>query len=177
MLAFPLSVASGLILLLACNQGAPSVRGSPDRASVATLEFQSTTGPVLLSGALADSVIRLLTELTQSCSIVNAVTASGWDSAGRLPHLSVRFQPPLAVTFPRRAPEAVTEVRVGVTQPTFIGPQLVRTPDAFLRVDKCSGLLSLRLMCLDSLRQHYPARYRTSCPLLHPSRTGQNPAG
>jgi hypothetical protein len=57
----------------------------------------------------------------------------------------------------------ISEVVVGLEDPSFIGPELSRHGGQVVGHVKCNGLRALALMCRPPVRPHLLARQRANC--------------
>lgn len=86
--------------------------------------------------------------------------AKEWQDVRAGSHLYVRFPAPLRA---ERGRVEISEVVVGLEDPSFIGPELSRHGDRVVGHVKCDGLRALALMCMPPVRPHLLTRQRANC--------------
>jgi hypothetical protein len=153
-------VALALVVLSAAEAAEPG-------AAQVTLLAQGA--PVALSEAERLRIARRVEELMVGCAMSSA-TEPGLFGATSLPaewqktragsHLYVRFSTPLLT---RRTQVPITEVAIGLQDPSFIGPELTRHGDAVVGHVKCNGHRALALMCATAIRPHLLPGQAASC--------------
>jgi hypothetical protein len=126
-------------------------------------------GPVTLTESEQTQIAKRVEVLMVGCAI-NSVTAPNlfaarplpaeWQAARAGSHLYVRFPKPLVAT---RTRVEISEVVIGLQDPTFIGPELTRHGEAVIGHVKCDGHRALALMCATALRPNLLPRQATSC--------------
>ena len=126
---------------------------------------------VVLSEAERSQIARRVEALIVGCAITS-VTAPDlfaaraleqeWQDVRARSHLHVWFPTPLRA---ERGGVQISEVVVGLEDPSFIGPELSRHGDQVVGHVKCSGHRALALMCASPVRPHLLARQRGSCAI------------
>ena len=126
---------------------------------------------VVLSEAERSQIARRVEALIVGCAITS-VTAPDlfaaraleqeWQDVRARSHLHVWFPTPLRA---ERGGVQISEVVVGLEDPSFIGPELSRHGDQVVGHVKCSGHRALALMCASPVRPHLLARQRASCAI------------
>jgi len=86
--------------------------------------------------------------------------AKEWHDLRARSHIYVRFPTPLRA---ERGGVQISEVVVGLEDPSFIGPELTRHGDQVVGHVKCSGHRALALMCAPSVRPHLLPGQRANC--------------
>ena len=86
--------------------------------------------------------------------------AKEWQDLRARSHIYVRFPTPLRA---ERGGVQISEVVVGLEDPSFIGPELTRHGDQVVGHVKCSGHRALALMCAPSVRPHLLPGQRANC--------------
>ncbi|MFI5375027.1 MAG: hypothetical protein ACHQ8D_10395 [Candidatus Rokuibacteriota bacterium] len=124
---------------------------------------------VVLSEAERSQIARRVEALIVGCAITSvtapdlfAARALGkeWQDVRAGSHLYVRFPTPLRA---ERGRVQISEVVVGLEDPSFIGPELSRYDNQVVGHVKCSGRRALALMCAPPVRSHLLARQRANC--------------
>jgi hypothetical protein len=126
-------------------------------------------GPVALAESEQARIAKRVEVLMVGCAI-SSVTEPDlftsrslpgeWQTAHRGAHLYVRFPKPLVAT---RGRVDISEVVIGLQDPSFIGPELSRHGDAVVGHVKCNGHRALSLMCGTALRPHLLPGQAASC--------------
>lgn len=101
-----------------------------------------------------------ITSVTAPDIFAARALAKEWQDVRAGSHLYVRF--PTALRAERGGVE-ISEVVVGLEDPSFIGPELSRHRDQVVGHVKCDGLRALALMCMPPVRPHLLARQRANC--------------
>ncbi|HEY4911869.1 MAG TPA: hypothetical protein VIJ73_20325, partial [Methylomirabilota bacterium] len=83
-----------------------------------------------------------------------------WQAARAGSHLYVRFPKPIVAT---RGRVDISEVVIGLQEPSFLGPELSRHGAAVVGHIKCNGHRALALMCGTALRPHLRPGQAASC--------------
>jgi hypothetical protein len=124
---------------------------------------------VVLSEAERSQIARRVETLIVGCAITSvrepdlfaarALEKEWWDvRAGS--HLYVAFSTPIRA---ERGGVEISEVTVGLEDPSFIGPELSRHDNRVVGHVKCDGRRALALMCTPPVRSHLLARQRANC--------------
>jgi hypothetical protein len=124
---------------------------------------------ITLSEAQQSQIARRVETLIVGCAITSVTApdlfaaralAKEWQDVRAGSHLYVRFPTPLRA---ERSGVEISEVVVGLEDPSFIGPELSRHGDQVVGHVKCDGLRALALMCRPPVRPHLLARQRANC--------------
>jgi hypothetical protein len=124
---------------------------------------------ITLSEAEQSQIARRVETLMVGCAITSVTApdlfaaralAKEWQDVRAGSHLYVRFPTPLRA---ERGGVEISEVVVGLEDPSFIGPELSRHGDQVVGHVKCDGLRVLALMCMPPVRFHLLARQRANC--------------
>jgi len=124
---------------------------------------------ITLSEPEQSQVARRVETLIVGCAITSVTApdifaaralAKEWQDVRAGSHLYVRFPTPLRA---ERSGVEISEVLVGLEDPSFIGPELSRHGDQVVGHVKCDGLRALALMCRPPVRPHLLARQRANC--------------
>ena len=124
---------------------------------------------VVLSEVERSQIARRVEALIVGCAITSVrapdlfaarALAKEWQDVRAGSHLHVRFPAPI---WSERGGVQISEVVVGLENPSFIGPELSRHDDQVVGHAKCDGRRALALMCAPPVRSHLLARQRTSC--------------
>ena len=151
---------AGLAVLLAGAEGA-------DTGTVVALIRDGSA--ITLSEAERAQIARRVETLMVGCAMTSVTApdlfaaralARDWQDVRAGSHLYVRFPAPLRA---ERGGVEISEVVVGLEDPSFIGPELSRRDDQVVGHVKCDGLRALALMCAPPVRPHLLVRQRASC--------------
>jgi hypothetical protein len=124
---------------------------------------------ITLSEAEQSQIARRVETLMVGCAITSVTApdlfaaralAKEWQDVRAGSHLYIRFPTPLRA---ERGGVEISEVVVGLEDPSFIGPELSRHGDQVVGHVKCDGLRVLALMCMPPVRFHLLARQRANC--------------
>jgi hypothetical protein len=117
-------------------------------------------GPVTLTEPEQARIAKRVEVLMVGCAISSVTEPdlfakrslpAEWQAARAGSHLYVRFPKPLVGT---RGRVDISEVVIGLQEPSFIGPDLSRHGEAVVGHIKCNGHRALALMCGTALRPH-----------------------
>jgi len=152
---------------LACRAVLLAVAEAADTGTVVTMIKDGSA--VALSEVERSQIARRVEALIVGCAITSVTApdlfatralAEEWQEVRAGSHLHVRFPTPLRA---ERGGVQISEVVVGLEDPSFIGPELSRHGRPVTGHVKCSGLRALALMCAPPVRPHLLPRQRTSC--------------
>lgn len=89
-----------------------------------------------------------------------------WEEELSGSYIYMRFRKPLAIAHLGGKSFPASEVLIGLNNPVFIGPELIRHRGKTTSVFKCSGQTAMELMCMAELEKYFPEAYRRNCHLL-----------
>lgn len=122
---------------------------------------------VALTEVERSDIARRVEALIVGCAINSAASPDvlsaepqQWQDALAGPHLYVRFPEALRI---KRGEVRVSEVVVGLTHPSFIGPELSMHGGRLVRHAKCDGHRALALMCAPAVRPHLLPGQAANC--------------
>jgi hypothetical protein len=101
-----------------------------------------------------------ITSATDAGLFAGRSLAREWEDARAGSHVYVHFPKPL---WAKRGGVRISEVVVGLQDPSFIGPELSRHGDEVTGHLKCNGHRALALMCAPSIRPHLLPGQAASC--------------
>jgi hypothetical protein len=144
-----------------------SVADAADPTAQVTLVAQGA--PVALSEPEQSQIAKRVAALMVGCGMTSVTfpdlfaarsLPAEWQGARAGSHLYIRFTTPLLT---RRDRTEISEVVIGLQDPSFIGPELSRHGEDVVGHVKCSGHRALALMCATALRGHLLPGQARSC--------------